>query len=89
MLVCDRENRELLDDVMSNFDHSINKDIAKQLKETNSYAGYPAWDFHGMVWYQNGQYHCEIKRYRCHIDTISNEDLKEIMNEASDKYGYE
>jgi len=89
MLTCDKENREYIGEVMTNFDHSIDNDIAEQLKDTNFYAGYSAWDFHGSVWFENGEYHCQIKRYGNHIDTISNEDLQGIMNEASEKYGYE
>lgn len=88
MLVCDRENKTEIDEVMSNFDHCINNEVAEQLKAGDCFAGYAAWDFHGDVWYENGIYHCEIWRYHVHIDTISNEDLKEIMNEASDKYGW-
>jgi hypothetical protein len=30
-----------------------------------------------------------IKRYEKHIDTISASDLKEIMDVASERYGYE
>ena len=89
MLACDKDNREWIGEVMSNFDHCIDNDIAQQLKETISYADYPAYEFHGSVWFEDGQYHCQIKRYGRHIDTISNEDLREIMDEASDKYGYE
>ena len=87
MLICDRDNREWLGEVMSNFDHSIDKDIAKKLRETESYADYSAWNFHGTVWYENEQYHCEIWIYHCHENTISNQDLQEIMDEASYEYG--
>ena len=89
MLSCDKENREWIGEVMSNFDHCIDEEIANKLKETKSYADYPAWDFHGSVWYEDGKYHCQIKRYGSHIDTISNEDLQEIMDEASGEYGWD
>jgi hypothetical protein len=88
MLTCDIENKEEIDNVMSNFDHEINYEIAEQLKTTNTFAGYPAWDFFGYVWYENNQYHCEINRYCVHIDTISADKIEEIMEIASEKYGY-
>jgi len=72
---------------MSNSDHSINQEIADELKTSLSYAGYTACNFYGIVWYENNQYHCEIKRYRCHVDTISSADLIDIMNIASEQYG--
>lgn len=53
MLVCDKESREYIGDVMTNFDHSIDYEIAGQLKNSNTYAGYPAWEFHGSVWYED------------------------------------
>jgi len=49
-----------LEDVMSNFDKVIDKDIEKQLKEGDCYAGYPAWNFHGTVYYKNDKFYGEI-----------------------------
>lgn len=89
MKVCDRDIRIELDDVMSNFDRQIEKDIEKELKETLSYAGYAAWDFHGDVWYEDGKFYCEIWRYHCHVNTLEADTLEEIMEEASEKYGYQ
>jgi len=71
--------------VMSNF----NREIDRKLKLGNCYAGYPAWNFYGEVWYENNQFHCEIWRYHCHIDTISVDTLEEIMEEASENYGWD
>lgn len=89
MLKCDKKNKEYLDDVMSNFDHSINKEIVEKLKTTNSYSGYSALNFHGDVWFESNLFHCEIWQYHSHINTISKETLEEIMEEASNEYGYE
>jgi hypothetical protein len=89
LLNCNKDDREYLGEVMSNFDHSIDKKIETQLKNKLSYADYPGWDFHGTVWYENDMFHCKVMQYRCHVDTISAETLDEIMEEVSDKYGYE
>lgn len=88
MKKCDKQNRKLIGKVMSNFDHEIDYDIAEQLIDTNTYAEYPARDFYANVWYQDGEYYCQIYQYGTHVDTINDKDISEIMNMASDKYGW-
>lgn len=77
------------DHVMSNFDHTINEEIAAQLKESPIYAGYSGWNFHGKVWFQDGQYHCEVRTYGSYNETHSDESLEEIMTSVSSEYGYD
>lgn len=89
MKVCDRENREYIGTAISNFDHSIDKENETTLKDTLSYGDYPAWNFHGIVWFEENQFHCEIWRYRSHVETISAKSLEEIMKVACSAYGYE
>jgi hypothetical protein len=74
-------------DIMSNFDHEINPDAEEFLKNHKVYGDYPAWNFHGSVWFENGMFHCEIWQYHSHVDTISESSLAEIMESASDLYG--
>lgn len=85
----DKNERKYIGDVMTNFDHSIDYELAPQLIGENSYASYPAWDFHGSVWHEEGQYHCEIWQYRSYQETISAETLGEIMDIVSGEYGSE
>jgi len=87
--VIDVDNLIQFNDVMSNFDHAIEKDIEEKLKEGNCYAGYAAWDFHGDVMFKDNKFICEIWRYHCLVDIIEAETLEEIMEEASDKWGYD
>lgn len=82
-----KSEREYVGDVMSNFDHTVNWDEAKKLLAENTYGSYPAWDFHGSVWYENEQYHCEIWQYGSYQETISASTLEDIMGKASDNYG--
>lgn len=86
--IINKENLVCLDDVMSNFDHKIEKDIEGKLREGNYYAGYSAWDFHGNVIFKEDKFICEIRRYGCLVDIIEEETLEEIMQEASDKWGW-
>lgn len=89
MISCNKEEREWVGEVMSNFDHSIDINVSERLKASNSYADYPSLNFHGTVWFEDDLYHCQIKRYGAHIDTISKTEIKDIMDEACEMYGYE
>jgi hypothetical protein len=81
---------ELSEMVMSNFDHEVNRDVEFTLRTNEStYAGYPAWNFYGSVWYEDSMFHCEIMVYGSYRETISAETLEEIMEIASNKYGWE
>ena len=80
---------KLNDDVMSNFDHEINKDIEVRLKNEKVYSGYPGWNFHGEVWYEQNQFHCEVWVYGSIKEVISEDTLEELMESVSDKYGCE
>ena len=82
-------SKDLVDigDVMSNFDGRIEEWAEFRLKNEACFGGYPAWNFWGAVWFEDGQFHCMIKRYCSHIDTISANSLQEIMNIACDRYG--
>lgn len=77
------------EEVMSNFDHEINPEIVKKLREGGYYADYPGWNFHGQVWYDNGKWKCAIRRYCAHVETIVADTLEEIMGQASQKYGHD
>lgn len=86
----DREEfNKVHNDVMSNFDGIIDREIESRLKSENVHAGYSAWNFHGNVWYQDERFHCEIWRYQCYTETISAETLEEIMSEANEKHGFQ
>ena len=86
--IIERENLKRVDDVMSNFNHSIEKDIEEKLRQGNCYAGYAAWDFHGDVMYKDDKFICEIWRYQALVDIIEAKTLEGIMEEASDKWGW-
>ena len=85
------EDYELVsDEIMSNFDHEINKDLAEKIKEENIVAEYPAWNFFGRVWYdkKDRTYKCQVMRYNSHVETVSGS-LEDIMTELDMTYGDE
>ncbi len=73
--------------LMSNFDHTIDEGLSEKLKSGKFTAEYCAWKFHGMVWFEDSKFHCMIKKYTKHIDTIIENTLEEIMETACSKYG--
>ncbi len=84
------KNLTSVGDVMSNLDHSIEERAEEVLKEkTGNIGGYPAYNFHGDVWYdqEEKKFFCFVMQYHQHIDTTEGETLEEIMTVTSDKYG--
>lgn len=73
---------------MSNFDHEIDVGFEDFLRDGGTGA-YAALDLNGSVWFEDGKFHCEIWRFKEYRETISADTLSEIMELASDKYGYE
>ncbi len=80
-------NLENIGDVMSNCDHEIETDAEEKLKSGSFSGKYPAWDFHGTVWFDTDKFKCQIMQCHSHIDTIEADSLSEIMSIASEKYG--
>lgn len=80
---------EHIGDAMSNFDHIIDRDVEEKLKQGNCIADYPAWNFHGTLWFNGENFQCQIKRYQVHVDTIEAPTLEEIMEKASDRWGHD
>jgi hypothetical protein len=73
--------------IMTNFDHTIEPDAEETLKKNKVFGVYPAWNFRGIVWYEDGVFYCEIWQYGDHVNTIEGDDLSEIMETASQLYG--
>lgn len=73
----------------SNFDHVINVKIAKELMAGGCWAGYPAWEWYGRVWYENGEFLCMVMRYGVHACTVSAPTPEELKEELCDNWGAE
>lgn len=87
--IIDRHNLTRIDDVMSNFNHVIERDIEERLRKCDCYAGYPAYNFHGNVMFKDNKFICEIKRYSSLVDIIKGDTLEEIMEKSSNTYGWD
>lgn len=86
--------REEIGTIMSNFDHEINDDVAERVmqrcKNGEDVCGtYPAWDFHGLVWWNptEDKWCVEIWRYKILVEIIVADTPARLMEYASEKYG--
>lgn len=84
-----RPYEKYLDTVMTNLDHSIDYDVAEQLKKEEAIAQYSGWDFCGYVWWsrEHERWMCEVWQYHSPIEVVEAETLEEIMSEVCSKYG--
>lgn len=74
-------------DVMSNLDHNINREVELELKSGKCFSGYPAINFFGWIWFDGNCFICNVMRYGTHIETIISETLEDIMEKCCEKYG--
>lgn len=73
--------------LMSNYDHTIEQDVAEEIKDKELYARYAGWNFCGYVWWEGEMWNCEVWHYGSWQKTVNAETLEEIMSEVSDEYG--
>lgn len=79
-----------IDEVMSNFDHEINNEVADELKKGEGVSRYSGWEFNSIVWYdkKDKTFKSDVWRYHSLVDHIDGT-LEEIMQNTSDEYGWE
>lgn len=75
--------------LMSNFDGEIEEGAEEKLKAGSTWGEYTALNFWAAVWWDGSKFQAMIKQFHAHIDTIEADSLREIMDEASDKYGWD
>lgn len=90
-LLCMPDGYTAAPTVMSNFDHTIDTDVANRLREREEYAPYAGYHFCGYVWWDRprARWACEVWHYQVHMDTVTADTLEAIMREVSDKWGWD
>ncbi len=80
----------LADEFCSNFHGEINQQVAAAMKTEPLCADYPAWDWHGTVWFdqESQTYCCQVKRYGSHVDTVEAATPEQLREELCNKYGW-
>jgi hypothetical protein len=77
--------------VVSNFDHVIDMESVKHLKENESWSKYPAENFHGSIYFDKelNKFVCFVERYKELVETVIKDTVQEIHDYCCDKWGYE
>ena len=75
--------------IMSNYEREINQEIAEAIKGKNMFSRYSGWNFSGLVWWENGEWFCEVFTYGFFQETFVGDTLQEIMDLVSNSYGYD
>lgn len=77
-----------IDELMSNFDGEVDEAVAERLKVEEVLAAYPGWEFHARCWYEDGQYHAEVRRYHAVVAILSAPTPAELRREVSADWGW-
>lgn len=80
------EGLEPIEQEMSNCDHSIDEGMDGALR-AGGVGEHSAWDFHGDVWFEDGQFHEEVWVYKEYRETSSADTLEQLMTEVNAEYG--
>lgn len=83
------EGMQELDFEMTNFDGSIDKGFAEalQLKPERVFGRHHGWNFCGVVWFGDGQFHEAVYAYNCQREIISTDTLPKLMKAVNAIYG--
>lgn len=75
--------------LMSNFDHTIDRDVAKELKAKPAKlcGQHSAWDFCGYVWFENGKWYEEVWVCKAPKAIFTADTLEDLMSEVNSEYG--
>lgn len=83
------ENLESVGVVMSNYDYIVKPDAEERLKEGDIFGEYTAWNFWAAVWFDDPDFQCAVKQYKKHVSTFTASTLEEVMETASERYGWD
>lgn len=80
---------EFVGDVMTNFDHEAEPWADEKLRSGKYCGGYPANNFYAFVWFDGQKFRALVKQYRVIVGDISAPTLEQIMEMASNEWGWE
>lgn len=75
---------------LSNFDFTVDDGVESELRKKPLWAGYPARDFYGYVWFEEEGFYCEVWQYNSYQTTMGPfQNLNGLMVGVSEKFGFE
>lgn len=84
------KNMEEINLSMSNFDREVDSGFAEALEEKPGkvFGRHHGWGFNGRVFFEDGKFHEEVWIYGVPKEIITAGTLEELMEEVSNKYGW-
>lgn len=76
-------------DLMSNFDHEVDHDVAQRLQSEKVRASYAGWNFNAECWFESGEYYAAVYQYHVYQKTLHADTPEELMILVSNEFGYE
>lgn len=73
---------------MSNCDFTVGEGVEEGLR-AGKWTRYAGWNFNGLCWFADGQFHCQPWTYHVPQAVISADTIKGLMEAVSDVYGYD
>ncbi len=76
---------------INNFDNSIDNGLEEELisNEGKVYGIHSGANFSGIVYYKDKKFHEDVYRFRDLVKTISSDNLRELMIDVCNEFGYE
>lgn len=84
-----KEFTEFNETIMSNSDNHIDMVVAEYIKNKPLFSQYSGWNFCGYVWFDGGNWCCEVWVFGFWRETFIEETLEKIMMKVSNKYGHD
>jgi hypothetical protein len=78
-------------EVMTNYNHSIDAEVADRLKREEAYGTYHAFTFMAYVWWDRAAsvWRCEVWTRHVPREVLSEYTLEAIMRAACERWGFE
>lgn len=80
---------ELLESITNLDEGEIPKGLEEKLKNEEVFCQHAAWNFCGYVWYSNDNFYDEVMIHHKIVEVMMNPNLKELIREVNDKYGWD
>ncbi|HZM84234.1 MAG TPA: hypothetical protein VFC19_51600 [Candidatus Limnocylindrales bacterium] len=74
---------------MSNFDHNVDEGFEGALRAGGVWGRHAAWEFNGIVWFENGLFHEQVWRRHVPQTMMSAASLRKLMTDVNDQWGWE
>jgi hypothetical protein len=77
------------DVLMTNYDHSVNHEVADKLRSGQYRAEFTGWNFHAACWYHADRFWAEVSVFGQHRATFDAETPEQLMAAVNERFGWQ